>query len=152
MILPTALNNALLAECGSTSVLVPQDLIDISNAVWSFATRGLTEEVTTDSASREASKADVSGLATSVEIAALNDFDPANDLVAHVALVDVTTTNTDMRGTDNVPTNPVLDTDPRLDALDAPISTRSTFDPDNDTVTTDAASRKASRAKATISL
>lgn len=31
----------------------------------------------------------------------LNDFDPANDTVAHVELVDTTTTNTDMRGTDN---------------------------------------------------
>ena len=44
------------------------------------------------------------GLATSAEIAALNDFDPDNDVVANVALVDVTTTNTDMRGTDNAAT------------------------------------------------
>lgn len=33
-------------------------------------------------------------------VAALNDFDPAADTVAHVTLVDTTTTNTDMRGTD----------------------------------------------------
>ena len=31
----------------------------------------------------------------------LNNFDPANDTVAHVTLVDTTTTNTDMRGTDS---------------------------------------------------
>lgn len=35
---------------------------------------------------------------------ALNDFDPANDTVARVTLVDTTTTNTDMRGTDNANT------------------------------------------------
>lgn len=34
-------------------------------------------------------------------IGALNDFNPATDTVAHVTLVDTTTTNTDMRGTDN---------------------------------------------------
>lgn len=33
--------------------------------------------------------------------AALNDFDPATDTVARVTLTDTTTTNTDMRGTDN---------------------------------------------------
>jgi len=35
------------------------------------------------------------------DINSLNDFDAANDVVAHVTLVDTTTTNTDMRGTDN---------------------------------------------------
>lgn len=34
----------------------------------------------------------------------LNDFDPASDTVAHVALVDTTTANTDMRGTDGANT------------------------------------------------
>jgi hypothetical protein len=38
---------------------------------------------------------------TQSAISALNDFDPANDIVARVTLVDTTTTNTDMRGTDN---------------------------------------------------
>jgi hypothetical protein len=45
------------------------------------------------------------GLATTGEaataVATLNDFDPATDVVAHVTLVDTTTTNTDMRGTDS---------------------------------------------------
>jgi len=49
--------------------------------------------------------ADVSGLATSASIAALNDFDPDNDTVARVTLVDTTTTNTDMRGTDGAVTS-----------------------------------------------
>lgn len=35
------------------------------------------------------------------QIAALNDFDPATDVVANVTLVATCTTNTDMRGTDN---------------------------------------------------
>lgn len=35
------------------------------------------------------------------QITSLNNFDPANDVVARVTLVDTTTTNTDMRGTDN---------------------------------------------------
>jgi len=37
-------------------------------------------------------------------IAALHDFDPASDTVARVTLVDTTTTNTDMRGTDSANT------------------------------------------------
>lgn len=46
-------------------------------------------------------KADVSGLATSSEIAALNNFDPSSDVVASVSTVTTCTTNSDMRGTDN---------------------------------------------------
>lgn len=68
--------------------------------------------VTTDSASRTASQADVSNLATTTQLLStsgaivdqignLNNFDPAIDVVAHVTLVDTTTTNSDMRGTDN---------------------------------------------------
>lgn len=40
----------------------------------------------------------------SADIAALNDFDPAVDVVANVTLVDTVTTNTDMRGTDSANT------------------------------------------------
>lgn len=39
------------------------------------------------------------------DIGALNDFDPANDAVANVTLVDTTTTNTDVRGTDGALTS-----------------------------------------------
>lgn len=38
---------------------------------------------------------------TQSAISALNDFDPTTDTVARVTLVDTTTANTDMRGTDN---------------------------------------------------
>lgn len=52
-----------------------------------------------------AAAAAVVGLAVTGEAAAavggLHDFDPTSDTVAHVALVDTTTANTDMRGTDN---------------------------------------------------
>jgi hypothetical protein len=47
---------------------------------------------------------DLTGIALSTEIAALNDFDPAIDVVASVTLVDTVTTNTDMRGTDSANT------------------------------------------------
>lgn len=93
------------------------------------------DTVTTDAASRTASQADVSSLATAASIAALNDI-AATDIVSggaittsggavsNVTLVDTTTTNSDMRGTDNA----------------------STFDHTTDQVTTDAASRTASQA------
>jgi hypothetical protein len=77
-------------------------------------------------------------------------FDPASDPVANVTLVDTTTTNTDMRGTDSVPTNPLLDSDVRLNNLDATISSRSTFDNSTDEVITDTASRDASKADVSL--
>ena len=58
----------------------------------------------TDGTREDAFKADVSNLATSASIAALNDFDPASDTVANVTLVATTTTNTDMRGTNGANT------------------------------------------------
>ena len=53
------------------------------------------EAVVTDTASRNASKADVSALST---------FDASTDAVANVTLVGTTTSNTDMRGTDGANT------------------------------------------------
>ena len=47
---------------------------------------------------------DLTGIALSSEISALNDFDPTLDTVARVTLVDTTTANTDMRGTDGANT------------------------------------------------
>ena len=58
----------------------------------------------TAGANEDAFKADVTALATSSSIAALNDFDPSSDTVANVTLVGTTTTNTDMRGTDSANT------------------------------------------------
>jgi hypothetical protein len=46
----------------------------------------------------------LTGIALSSEIAALNDFNPASDVVAQVTLVDTVTTNTDMRGTNGANT------------------------------------------------
>jgi hypothetical protein len=57
----------------------------------------------------------------------LNNFDPVNDIVANVTTVQTTVTNSDMRGTDGVPTNPLLINDARLNNLDAAISSRSTL-------------------------
>jgi len=45
-----------------------------------------------------------SGTTIPNQISGLNNFDPDNDTVAHVTLVDTTTTNTDMRGTDGANT------------------------------------------------
>jgi hypothetical protein len=93
-----------------------------------------------------AKEATLSGKASQSSIDALNDFDPVNDSVANVTLVDTTTTNTDMRGTDSVPTNPLLDNDARLNNLDATISSRSDFNNSTDEVITDSDSREGSKA------
>jgi hypothetical protein len=57
--------------------------------IWSYATRSLTD------------KAGFSISGTKTTLDDLNDFNAASDVVANVTLVDTTTTNTDMRGTDN---------------------------------------------------
>ena len=96
------------------------------------------EAVVTDTASRNASKADVSGLST---------FDASTDTVANVTLVGTVTTNSDMRGTDDantvVPDNTsiasiLLDTNElqtnQGNFATADVSGLSTFDPATDTV------------------
>jgi len=85
--------------------------------VWEYATRALTDKAgftlhaDYDAAKTAASQTSVNDLPTNSElatalgtaddavlsaVAALHDFDPATDVVAHVTLVDTTTTNTDM--------------------------------------------------------
>lgn len=85
--------------------------------VWEYATRALTDKAgftlhsDYDAAKTAASQTSVNDIPTNSElstalgtaddavlaaVAALNDFDPATDVVAHVTLVDTTTTNTDM--------------------------------------------------------
>lgn len=62
---------------------------DVATAVWGAATRTLTAfgfAVETDSASRTASQADVSGLATSAAVSALNDLSTA-DIDARLAAI-----------------------------------------------------------------
>jgi len=66
-----------------------------------------TREAESDAATRAATN-QTEHDATQADIAALNDFDPANDTVARVTLVDTTTTNTDMRGTDGANTQTPL--------------------------------------------
>jgi len=93
----------------ATGFATPTD-VSTSQGVITTAISGLndfdpaSDTVVTDTASRNASKADVTGLATASSITALNDFDPVNDVVANVSLVGTTTTNTDMRGTDGANT------------------------------------------------
>ncbi len=86
-------------------------------------------DVTTDAASRTASQADVSSLASQASVDALNDV-AATDIVSNGAIttlagavvnvdtVDTTTTNTDMRGTDDAALASVA-TEARLSELDA---------------------------------
>ncbi len=86
---------------------------------------------------------DVSQVATSASIAALNDFDPASDTVANVTLVGTTTTNTDMRGTDSAALASSLDdVSDNVDAvlvdtgstIPAQITALNDFDPASDPV------------------
>ena len=117
---------------------------DLTNLDVAVSTRSIfdasTDTVTTDAASRTASQADVSSLATAASIAALNDFDPVNDVVARVTLVDTTTSNTDMRGTDGA--NTVAPDNASIAAIltdtgttiPASISALNDFDPSTTTV------------------
>ena len=133
-------NTVLIAETGVSgltaqeslnlaqisSVKSKTDLLDFIGSDLKATLDG--EEVVTDLASRNASKANVSGLST---------FNPVTDTVANVTLVATTTTNTDMRGTNNantiVPTNETLTfaqneklNSLNTDNLDVAISTRAT--------------------------
>jgi len=65
----------------------------LSTAVWTAARAGYLDNLDIGEV--------VAGLS---DITGLNDFDPANDTVALVTLVQTTTTNTDMRGTDGANT------------------------------------------------
>lgn len=105
-------STVLAKEATSTSIKAKTDLLSFTGTDVKATLDG--EEVVTDIASRNASKA--TGFATPANvtdardvitgaISALNDFDPTNDVVAHVTLVDTTTTNTDMRGTNGAITS-----------------------------------------------
>ena len=87
----TPAETANLAEI--TSVKTKTDQLQFTGTDLKATLDG--EEVVTDLASRNASKADVSGLST---------FDASTDAVANVTLVGTTTTNSDMRGTDGANT------------------------------------------------
>ena len=87
----TPAETANLAEI--TSVKTKTDQLQFTGTDLKATLDG--EEVVTDLASRNASKADVSALST---------FDASTDAVANVTLVATTTTNSDMRGTDGANT------------------------------------------------
>ena len=97
-----------------------------------------------------ATPADVAGAqgAITTAIAGLNDFDPANDVVAHVGLVDTTTdlTNQASGGTNPADIYNYFTDGSREDAFKANTAGLSTYDPASDLVITDAASRNASKA------
>ena len=106
-------------ELYGTGVLYVRNNAEVSQENFFNST---LDEVITDTASRNASKADVSAIETKSEadsrqvilisehnqtqsdVTSLNNFDPATDDVAKVNLVDVTTLNSDMRGTDGANT------------------------------------------------
>jgi hypothetical protein len=73
------------------------------------AVTDVVNPVTTDAASRTASQADVSDIPTVAEFEARTlpaaDYVVVTDTLARVTLVDTTTTNTDMRGTDGANTD-----------------------------------------------
>jgi hypothetical protein len=94
--------DAIKAKTDSLTFTVPNQVdanaltgVTSAASIYTYFTSGSNEDVF---------KADVSALATSASISALNDFDPASDTVARVTLVDTVTTNTDMRGTDGANT------------------------------------------------
>lgn len=94
---------------GLTNIDLPNQTMDITGDL-SGSVGSVVAAVTTDSASRTASQADVSDIPTNAEfnartIPAADYFDPAADTVARVTLTDTTTTNTDMRGTDSALTD-----------------------------------------------
>lgn len=99
------------AGTGLTGINLPDQTINITGNL-SGSVGSVTAAVTTDAVSRSASQADVSDIpnnsefnartlpstsyAQTTEISALNDFDPAVDVVANVTLVDTVTANTDL--------------------------------------------------------
>ena len=133
--------DAIKAKTDSLTFTVPNQ-VD-ANALTGGTSAASIYTYFTSGSNEDAFKADVSALATSASISALNDFDPANDTVAHVTLVDTTTTNTDMRGTDSAATALSLAiVDGRTSAIladtgtdiPAQISALNDFDPSSDTV------------------
>ena len=77
-------------------------------------------------------KADITTLATSAAVSALNDFNPVSDAVANVSLVSTCTTNSDMRGTDGA--NTTVPDNSGISANGVAIATLNDFDPTVDAV------------------
>ena len=97
-------NTVLIADIDNVAAIKAKtDLLNFTGTDVKATLDG--EEVVTDTASRDASKANVSTLATKAELASvvanLSTFNPASDTVARVTLVDTTTdlTNAPSGGT-----------------------------------------------------
>lgn len=97
----------------STYVLLPYSAVHVG-VLTATALTSITGDIDTNSTQLSLILSDTADMqpkigtpATSIsaDIAALNNFDPVNDVVANVTLVDTTTTNTDMRGSDTAPDN-----------------------------------------------
>jgi len=92
----------------------------VANVTTVATTTTNTDMRGTDSAATAANLATVDGNVDAIlvdtsttipgQITGLNDFNPTSDAVANVTLVGTTTTNTDMRGTDNAATSAKQDT------------------------------------------
>jgi len=103
--LPDVSGLATAAALSTVDTNVDQLLLDVAAIPSAPSAAAIYAEFTSGS-NEDAFKADASGLSVDLSpvltaINGLNDFDPVNDPVARVTLVDTTTANTDMRGTDN---------------------------------------------------
>lgn len=88
----------------ATGFAVPGDIpsaADVADAVWD---EPIADHATAGSTGEALSNAETDLAPALTAIGNLNNFDPATDTVARVTLVDITTTNTDMRGTDGANT------------------------------------------------
>lgn len=108
----TAISDAALATAANLAVV--DTVVD--------AIKLKTDNLPTDPADQSSVEAAITSAhsTTDGKIDGLNDFDPSNDTVAHVTLVDTTTTNSDMitdTGTDVAAIKAVTDNLPDLGAL-----------------------------------
>lgn len=117
---PTINEAAIIAEIDANETKIDAlhdfdpDSDAVANVTQVDTTTTNTDMRGTDSAATEAKQdtmqTDINailvdtGTTIPAQISSLNDFDPAADTVAHVTLVDTTTINTDMRGTDGANT------------------------------------------------
>ena len=101
----TAIDNKIdTIDASCDAILIDTNELQTNQGQWltatGFSTHTAADVYTqfTTSTNADAFKANVASLATSVEVTSLNDFDPANDVVANVSLVDTTTNLTNGGG------------------------------------------------------
>lgn len=101
----TTTPNTIVPDNASiTAILADTNELQLSQGNWVTATTTISSNMRGTDSALLASSYVVADNATigdiNTAINALNDFNPSTDVVAHVTLVDTTTTNTDMRGTE----------------------------------------------------